>query len=180
MAEFGEPPQLTASQATPPILDAGPSGDSAQPGTAASHHAGPQDIKTSAEISGLKELITLDSLPAQHLISSVIRGRRSVQPRQFNGRKVERQHVIEMLKAAHWAPSHRLTQPWRFVVIEGASKTAFEHLTIDLCRRALGRIVGALVGMHIALSLALLGLLVFVQLIPLEVSLALTYLSQHL
>lgn len=31
-----------------------------------------------------------------------------------------------MLEAARWAPTHKLTEPWHFVVIGGSSKAAFE------------------------------------------------------
>ena len=49
-------------------------------------------------------------------ITHLIRNRRSVVPETFTGRKVHREMVELVLTNATWAPSHGLTQPWRFVV----------------------------------------------------------------
>lgn len=43
-------------------------------------------------------------------------------------------HATPLPQSANWAPTHRLTEPWRYVVIEGASKEEFENMTIDLCK----------------------------------------------
>lgn len=54
--------------------------------------------------------------------------RRSV--RQFTGQAVERDQVLEIIKAGTWAPSGRNNQPWRFVVVQGAdARTALAKLT---------------------------------------------------
>jgi nitroreductase len=49
-------------------------------------------------------------------ITGLIRDRRSVTPEQFSSRKVQREQVELILTNATWAPSHGLTQPWRFKV----------------------------------------------------------------
>jgi nitroreductase len=41
--------------------------------------------------------------------------RRSV--RQYTDRPVEREHLVEIIKAGIWAPSGLNNQPWRFVII---------------------------------------------------------------
>jgi len=51
------------------------------------------------------------------------------------GAHVPREKVERMLDAARWAPTHKLTQPWRFVVLGGVQKDAFEALSIDLVER---------------------------------------------
>jgi nitroreductase len=48
--------------------------------------------------------------------------RRSV--RQFTGQAVERDQVLEIIKAGTWAPSGLNNQPWRFVVVRGADARA--------------------------------------------------------
>jgi len=48
--------------------------------------------------------------------------RRSV--RQFTDQPVERDQVLEIIKAATWAPSGRNNQPWRFVVVRDATARA--------------------------------------------------------
>jgi len=48
--------------------------------------------------------------------------RRSV--RQFTDQPIERDQVLEIIKAGTWAPSGRNNQPWRFVVVRGAEARA--------------------------------------------------------
>jgi nitroreductase len=53
------------------------------------------------------------------VINQLIRRRRSVFPEHFTGQKVDDKIVTQMIENATWAPSHRLTQPWRFIVFTG-------------------------------------------------------------
>ncbi|MFM7309681.1 MAG: nitroreductase [Flavobacteriales bacterium] len=57
-------------------------------------------------------------------ITEVIRSRRSVSPDRFSTRKVHREQMELILTNGTWAPTHGLTQPWRFVVFmeDGLSK----------------------------------------------------------
>ncbi len=48
--------------------------------------------------------------------------RRSVFPPAFSDEPVSREELELMLEAANWAPTHKLTQPWRFVVLLGQAK----------------------------------------------------------
>ncbi len=52
-------------------------------------------------------------------ITEIIRKRRSIYPGSYSGEKVEDYIIEEMLENANWAPTHKLTQPWRFVVFTG-------------------------------------------------------------
>lgn len=45
--------------------------------------------------------------------------RRSV--REFTAQPVEREQVLEIIKAGTWAPSGLNNQPWRFVIVQGAA-----------------------------------------------------------
>lgn len=49
-------------------------------------------------------------------ITAVIRNRRTIFPEQFSSRKVHREQIELLLNNAIWAPSHGMTQPWRFIV----------------------------------------------------------------
>ncbi|MDD9269928.1 nitroreductase [Paenibacillus sp. GCM10023248] len=53
-------------------------------------------------------------------LTQLIKERRSVH--QFADRPVSVELVSELLDAAVWVPNHRLTQPWRFVVIHGEGR----------------------------------------------------------
>lgn len=55
-------------------------------------------------------------------ITDLIRHRRSIQPRDYSDRLVQRDQVERVLMNATWAPSHGLTQPWRFSVYTGAGR----------------------------------------------------------
>ena len=57
-------------------------------------------------------------------IDEIIRHRRSHFVKEFNGMPVPNELIARMLENARWAPSHKLTMPWRFKVFEGAEKTA--------------------------------------------------------
>jgi nitroreductase len=51
--------------------------------------------------------------------NKVIRERRSIYTSMFGPEPVEDWIIEEMLENARWAPTHRLTEPWRFVVYKG-------------------------------------------------------------
>ncbi|HYE56236.1 MAG TPA: nitroreductase [Chitinophagaceae bacterium] len=52
--------------------------------------------------------------------NKLVRARRSVFPKQFEpGARVPDEIVKEALENAIWAPTHKLTQPWHFVVFTG-------------------------------------------------------------
>jgi nitroreductase len=54
------------------------------------------------------------------ILNDVIRNRRSVFQPQFSGEKVDDSIIEQMLENANWAPTHKLTEPWRFIVFSGA------------------------------------------------------------
>ncbi|MDG2247340.1 MAG: nitroreductase [Flavobacteriales bacterium] len=52
-------------------------------------------------------------------ITEVIKNRRSIRPEDYSARKVHREIVENVLSNATWAPTHGMTQPWRFKVFMG-------------------------------------------------------------
>ena len=52
-------------------------------------------------------------------ILEIIKYRRSIFPKMFTGQPVDDSIVEQMLEAAHWAPTHKLTEPWSFKVFTG-------------------------------------------------------------
>tara|TARA_Y100001934_G_scaffold133240_1_gene161387 strand:- start:1342 stop:1941 length:600 start_codon:yes stop_codon:yes gene_type:complete len=56
------------------------------------------------------------------LVHEVIRQRRSIKPSALSDRPVAREAIEALLDAGNWAPSHYLTEPWRFVVVEGQAR----------------------------------------------------------
>lgn len=55
-------------------------------------------------------------------INELIKDRRTIYPEQYSTRKVHREIIENMLNNAIWAPTHGMTQPWRFKVFMGESR----------------------------------------------------------
>lgn len=53
------------------------------------------------------------------VFNQLIKNRRSVFPKDYSGERVDDAIVHQMLENANWAPTHKLTEPWRFVVFAG-------------------------------------------------------------
>ena len=65
-------------------------------------------------------------------ISEVIRNRRTITPEKFSARKVHREQLELMLSNAIWAPTHGMTQPWRFRVYLGEGMESIRQLIPEL------------------------------------------------
>lgn len=53
-------------------------------------------------------------------INDLIKNRRSIYPNMYNDEKVPDEIIKQMLENANWAPNHKISEPWRFVVFKGA------------------------------------------------------------
>lgn len=49
-------------------------------------------------------------------VQEAIQNRRTVKPPQMNGQQIPDEQVRQLLALADWAPTHGLTEPWRFKV----------------------------------------------------------------
>jgi len=58
-------------------------------------------------------------MTAAETINQIIRDRRSVYPKQYSSEPVADRIIHQMLENARWAPTHKLTEPWHFVVFKG-------------------------------------------------------------
>ena len=68
-------------------------------------------------------------------VNWVIRNRRSTKPRCLNGEKIEDEIVWQILENANWAPTHGLTQPWRFKVFTGEGLHTLANFQADLYKK---------------------------------------------
>ena len=68
-------------------------------------------------------------------ITEIIRQRRSITPEQFAPRKVHREQLEVVLNNALWAPSHGMTQPWRFKVFMEGGMTRLQQFVPELYRK---------------------------------------------
>ena len=55
-------------------------------------------------------------------ITSIIQSRKSVYPKEFNGEIIKDKDIFHLLENANHAPSHKMTQPWRFKIFCQNSK----------------------------------------------------------
>ena len=57
-------------------------------------------------------------------VRDLIKDRRTIYPIQFSERKVHKEIIEELLNSAIWAPTHGMSQSWRFRVYreEGLQK----------------------------------------------------------
>lgn len=61
--------------------------------------------------------------------------RRSVYPRQFSGEIIPKEALEKAFEAANWAPTHKRTQPWRFIVYSGAAMNQLIDQWIKMAKR---------------------------------------------
>ena len=66
-------------------------------------------------------------------VNKIIRGRRSIFLAQFKENDpIEDSIIEELLENANWAPTHKLTQPWRFIVYTGAGLKTFGNYQAEM------------------------------------------------
>lgn len=61
-------------------------------------------------------------------LSEIIKARRAVFPKSYDSsRDLSNETILAILENANWAPTHKKTEPWRFVVIKGDSREKLAH-----------------------------------------------------
>jgi nitroreductase len=60
-------------------------------------------------------------------IANTIKNRRTVKPAAMSGKKISKEDITSLLELANWAPTHGLTEPWRFVVYEQPQAFCHKH-----------------------------------------------------
>lgn len=68
-------------------------------------------------------------------ITEIIHDRRTIQPKDYTPREVQRDIIDRVLGNAVWAPSHGMTQPWRFTVFTGAGRERLSRFLGEEYRR---------------------------------------------
>ena len=67
-------------------------------------------------------------------INDLIRNRRSVYPNMYTNEKVDDAIIQQMLENANWAPTHKISEPWRFVVFKGEGLKKLAEFQSELYR----------------------------------------------
>ena len=58
-------------------------------------------------------------------LNEIIKNRRATPPKFLAKKEVDQELILTLLENANWAPNHKNTEPWRFIVFQGESK---QHL----------------------------------------------------
>jgi nitroreductase len=69
------------------------------------------------------------------ILAELIKTRRSVFPASFIEKEIPTTVIKQILESANYAPSHKLTQPWRFVVITDDAKTRLGETLANLYKQ---------------------------------------------
>jgi len=70
-------------------------------------------------------------------INEIIQRRRAIFPKTYlPGKPIDKAIIEQLLENAHWAPTHRLTEPWRFQVFHSLeSRQALSDMMVDFYKR---------------------------------------------
>ena len=66
------------------------------------------------------------------VVTKAIQNRRSIYTGMFSGEEVSDAIIETMLENANWAPTHKLTEPWRFVIFKGEGLTKLATFQSEL------------------------------------------------
>lgn len=58
-------------------------------------------------------------------LEKIIQGRRTIKAQSYNGQVIPKENIERLIGLADWAPTHGLTEPWRFVIMAGAAVNRF-------------------------------------------------------
>lgn len=67
-------------------------------------------------------------------ITKLIRDRKTTYAYDFSNKEINKETVELVVSNALWAPTHKLTQPWRFVVLEGKHQEELGSFMADYYR----------------------------------------------
>ncbi len=69
-------------------------------------------------------------------ISELIQNRRSVFPSMYQKEKtISKEIVLQILENANWAPTHKLTEPWRFKIFTGEALKSLSAFMGDFYKK---------------------------------------------
>lgn len=67
--------------------------------------------------------------------NALAKRRRSVFQQDYTGERIDDNVVKQILESAIWAPTHKLTQPWRFIVYTGEGIKALAKAQADVYKQ---------------------------------------------
>ena len=64
-------------------------------------------------------------------LNNIIHSRRSIFPSEYNDSPISNEFIKMLLSNANMAPSHKLTQPWRFKILQNKAKADLANFLIN-------------------------------------------------
>lgn len=86
-----------------------------------------REVEVTAKEAAVAPLV---SNPTFHAVAETIRQRRTV--KQFLPQPIPRAVMEELIDLAVWAPNHRMTEPWRFYVLDDAARTQLGDIAAQI------------------------------------------------
>ena len=68
-------------------------------------------------------------------VTEVIKNRRTIYPQHYSSRTIHKEIIEHLLQNATWAPTHGMTQPWRFKIYTGESRNALAESLSNLYKK---------------------------------------------
>lgn len=68
-------------------------------------------------------------------VNRLIKTRRSIYPNMYTGEVIDDSIIENILENANWAPTHALTEPWRFTVFKGEGLKKLAVFQSDLYKK---------------------------------------------
>lgn len=66
----------------------------------------------------------------------IIKSRRAVTPPMYSQENISQEELNLILESANWAPNHRRTEPWRFIVLEKEALDRFGKFMLEKYKEA--------------------------------------------
>lgn len=71
---------------------------------------------------------------AADAVTQTIRQRRTIKPKQLSDQPIDESILKELLENANWAPTHGMTEPWRFTVFRGDARRELAEFLAETYR----------------------------------------------
>ena len=66
------------------------------------------------------------------VLKEIIESRRSIFPKSYSSDEIGEEVLKEIVNAAHFAPNHKKTKPWRLQIFRAAEKDQLGHTLADI------------------------------------------------
>lgn len=86
----------------------------------------------------MKTLTNDISIKTEHeTLSSIIRSRRTIYANNYINKSISEELLVEIIANGTWAPTHKHTEPWRFIVLEGKHQEVLGEFMLGYYKRHL-------------------------------------------